>query len=164
MKYLILIFLALVILFGCAETKRVGVGIDHITNPMPPDQQDPRAFSGVDPVLEDYYHRFEDKCHIKVGDVPGQLTTLKSPTVGLCTMWGNLGQVQFDDTYWHSIDDATKEWLVSHELGHCVLLLYHYPDGIMFPYMPVDAATQFTDNEDALFEQLCSKYPGEQHE
>ena len=102
----------------------------------------------VDPQLEDYVRRFEKAGGLTVSNVivefgdTGPVPTSGSYTVGYCQS-GGTPKVVISKTYFMEVEDAQREELMFHELGHCVLDRGHtsteYPDGcptsIMDPYM-----------------------------
>ena len=91
----------------------------------------------VDSSLQEYFDRFAAEGALRnvtvdfeASRVSGYIRLIRTPNV--------IGQCAHDDTkpntviidwtYWMSADDLEKEFLVFHELGHCVLNREHLDD------------------------------------
>lgn len=92
------------------------------------------------PEFELYVKQFDKTYHTKT------LTTFQTyysdkNDLAFCIPEDNVIQVNL--TSWKRLDGINKEWLMFHELGHCVLGLEHntnlyedgYPKSIMYPVM-----------------------------
>ena len=116
---------------------------------------------GIDPglaergVFEPYFQRFLDYARERDVAVPGaeilriELAELRSSEVGRCETGFLQGRIVYiDRVRWESMSDASREALILHELGHCLLDRGHrterfaedaptmggLPKSLMFPY------------------------------
>ena len=97
---------------------------------------------GIDAALMPYFQSFANGVGINFSGVAGVFGSLPYPTVGRCTKV-NTGEryITIDPYYWSQVNENTKEELMYHELGHCVLNLAHNetkdanncPISVMFP-------------------------------
>jgi len=84
----------------------------------------------VDSSLQEYFDRFAEEggkrnvvVDYEAARISGYIRLITSPNViGQCAHDPNEpGTVIIDRTYWNSSTDLEREFLVFHELGHCVL-------------------------------------------
>jgi len=56
-------------------------------------------------------------------DIGGYIENIEQRgTLGQCKSYSNgSGQVVIDEPYWNRVDETEREYLVFHELGHCLL-------------------------------------------
>lgn len=104
---------------------------------------------------------YVDASHLRAYLDPGLVYAAsgKLETVGLCDMAS--GVVTISPDYWGIADQAQRENLVYHELGHCLLNRLHtqalgddgLPSSIMYPDLldPTDYQTRRTALVDELF-------------
>lgn len=79
----------------------------------------------VDAVFSPYVQKFEEVTGAK-NDTPISFDDLTYPTIGNCTR-NDAGYrlVKVSRPYWSAASDDQKEYLILHELGHCVLNAKH---------------------------------------
>jgi hypothetical protein len=53
------------------------------------------------------------------------LSYLSAATIGLCELTGTRRDVTFDTRFWNAASETSRQILVHHELGHCVLRRNH---------------------------------------
>jgi hypothetical protein len=90
--------------------------------------------------------------------------------VGVCFIFNN-GQrkIEIDAQFWDEADDLTREELLFHELGHCVLNRdhdltltshsdydYNFPNSIMYPYV-FGGAPFYEQFKDHYWEELTNE-------
>ena len=84
----------------------------------------------IDEPLEAYYERFIDEAYVRGIDVEyatyqveatiGEITTPN--VIGTCSLdQTHRHSIVLDRVYWRNATDLQREFLVFHELGHCVL-------------------------------------------
>ena len=129
----------IILLTGCGQEQIR----DHITGaPTKP------FTYALEAELSPYWDRFTEVIGVPSRQVAGFFTTLDVPTVGLCTSYSEgLRKIEIDPTFWAKSNPLTREQLIFHELGHCVLNLDHnsnmidlheagqIPESIMYPYV-----------------------------
>lgn len=98
--------------------------------------------TNVDKEFKPYVTRFEYFYGKKVSTSIEFTDKLKGDDwVGVCYYFSN--HVQIDRKFWREVDEATREELIFHELGHCELELEHdetigenfCPNSIMYPHV-----------------------------
>ena len=125
----------------------IGCGFDSSQNIHP-------AFNGSDRSISVYRERFIEQALAYKGadlsysrSLPMNFVNLgyhydSGGIVGYCITYpGGDKEIQIDPNFWEFSNDAEKEELVFHELGHCILLRTHkttlnsngYPVSIMSP-------------------------------
>jgi hypothetical protein len=118
----------------------------------------------VDPDLVPYFARFSQTIGVSTDGIAGQFATLRSPAVGLCTLYNDSRKViQIDSDYWSKASDDQKEQLVAHECGHCAMGLQHIPTvnefncpvSIMYPQVFGNSHC-YVENRDYYFQELRS--------
>lgn len=130
------------------------------------EEKDPRNVTGVDEQLLPYVTKFQELCHVTVSDIPVVFSDLEDTPVGLCTRWNgptrSWKQVEIDSEFWHNTSDEGREWLVFHELGHCVLdkdhndyTLEDVPVSIMNSKVPWNVKDLYSDNTEYYIQELC---------
>ena len=100
-------------------------------NDLTPAEPEVRVFPNVDERLWDYFERFEIEAaerginiDLVTRRITGEISDLEEEHVaGQCTTFGNFrpGRVTVDVEFWNATNDLFKEFIVFHELGHCVL-------------------------------------------
>lgn len=92
-------------------------------------ESDPRVANDVNNKIQEYYDRFEAVFNIAISDIPASFTTLEGSTIGICAIWtGNTRdyrEITIDAEFWEDAEDAYKEELIFHELGHCYYYRVH---------------------------------------
>jgi hypothetical protein len=88
----------------------------------------------VDSPLQAYFDRFIDEAAVRgldvayaTSQVDATISDIKEPNViGQCS-WSQTHQhsITLDENYWRKANDLQREFVVFHELGHCVLGLDH---------------------------------------
>lgn len=86
--------------------------------------------SKVDEALQPYFERFDQEARARGFDFSLEMEELEADIIGI-DRDGVLGQchyseqapniVEVDNAFWASATDLEKEYVVFHELGHCVL-------------------------------------------
>jgi Zn-dependent peptidase ImmA (M78 family) len=118
--------------------------------------------------FEDYITKFENdsiiygrptkiqELVIQFGDLRGYRE--EKNVVGLCQRAYNFQPpiITIDLNYWQQITDAEKEWLVYHELGHCILNREHREDRIRENNCV--ASVMYPKTEYACYENLQDYY------
>lgn len=83
----------------------------------------------VDPELAIYFEMFAAEAQIRgysidweAEAISARITDIEEDAVGQClTFTNNSRQINIDRTYWKRSDDMDREFLIFHELGHCLL-------------------------------------------
>ncbi len=84
----------------------------------------------VEAPLQTYFSRFIDEAALRGLDVVYSTSQIdahigdimKDNVIGQCAYSeGNQHAITIDQQYWRSANDAQREFLIFHELGHCVL-------------------------------------------
>jgi len=105
----ILLFFSIIFIVGCAPGFEPGV-------------------FAIDKRFSTQVSRFEQMYDIDV-TVSVQMAKLAPPQLGVCYYAGRnnstVNLVQIDEEYWDRATDIEKEFLIYHELGHCVFGLKH---------------------------------------
>lgn len=93
--------------------------------------------SKVDEALQPYFERFDEEARARGFDFSIEMEELEADIIGI-ERDGVLGQchyseqapniVEVDDEFWAGASDLEKEYVVFHELGHCVLGRNHNDD------------------------------------
>jgi len=91
-------------------------------------------FSNVDPELWSYYSKFETEAKLRGFDydlnalqISGEILEISEDNVAGSCRFGNHinNEVTIDRGFWNRSSDLLKEFVIFHELGHCVLLRDH---------------------------------------
>lgn len=91
-------------------------------------------FSNVDPELWSYYSNFETEAKLRGFDydldalqISGEIIEIPEDNVaGSCKFGSHIhNEVTIDQEFWNRSTTSLKEFVVFHELGHCVLLRDH---------------------------------------
>ncbi len=92
------------------------------------------SYVEVDTSLQDYYERFIDEAAVRGLDIEdatyqvnARIGEISEPNViGQCS-WNqtHVHNILVDEDYWRTASDLQREFLMFHELGHCVLGLDH---------------------------------------
>ncbi|MEP7196310.1 MAG: hypothetical protein ABI851_07295 [Saprospiraceae bacterium] len=89
----------------------------------------------VDDVFVEYLNNFQSEANLRGQDyseklkkINVQLTTLTQNISGQCMKSGNVHSILIDHLIWNEYDHYSKEALLFHELGHCVLNRMHLDD------------------------------------
>jgi hypothetical protein len=91
-------------------------------------------FSNVDPELWTYYSSFEAEAaqrgleyDLNTLQISGEIKEIHEDGVaGSCKFGSHINnEVTIDKSFWNNSSDLYKEFVVFHELGHCVLLRDH---------------------------------------
>lgn len=118
-------------------------------------------FYYIDETFDKYISKFEGICNIQV-KVGVAFRPLANPaTIGTCSTTKRGKTVYIDPELWVTMIESEKEWIVFHELGHCVLKKKHYqihlgtcPVSIMHPYN-FGASGCYRDNLEYYYSELC---------
>lgn len=101
-----------------------------------PQKSYPDPAPGIDPRLQEYVDRFEEYAYQFYGDINfrmppmdidlGSTEALKSDTPGHVTVgWCRRGfgkhKIMISEDHWKRYSESSREMLMFHELGHCVL-------------------------------------------
>jgi len=98
---------------------------------------EPAGYDNVDEVLWDYFDRFESEASargitidIRSENITGNISEISSEHVaGTCNYsYRNPNKITIDLEFWSRSGDRYKEFVVFHELGHCVLYREHKED------------------------------------
>ena len=91
-------------------------------------------FANVDPELWPYYLAFENEAHkrgfeydLNALKISGEILEIHEDNVaGSCKFGSHINnEVTIDRGFWNRSSNTYKEFVVFHELGHCVLLRGH---------------------------------------
>lgn len=97
--------------------------------------------TAISPEFRVYFERFETEAATRGIDIDWSaqyiytsLTSIESDAVGQClTYEQGRNDLLIDEDYWSRSSDTNREFLIFHELGHCVLQRSHIdssnPDG-----------------------------------
>jgi len=77
--------------------------------------------------------------------------------IGICKDWGSVGEILIRRDWWESerISDDTREKLIFHELGHCLLSRGHYDEKV--GNRPVSIMNTYVTN-DSIYRALREDY------
>ena len=110
---------------------------DNPVDPLPDPTQGVRSYADVDAELWPYFTRFEDEATERGVEVDLSAEQVRARILEIPDS-GVAGDCQFDDnnpnrlrvdaSTWRQVDEDLKEYIVFHELGHCVLLRKHRED------------------------------------
>lgn len=87
----------------------------------------------VESSLQDYFDRFVDEGALRginiayaTSQVEAHISDIPEPNViGQCAWNHTSHSITIDRNYWRTANDMQREFVVFHELGHCVLELNH---------------------------------------
>lgn len=91
-------------------------------------------FPNVDPELWKFYQAFELEANrrgfeydLNALNISGEIKEIAQTNVAGSCRFGNHidNEVTIDQTFWNNSSEVYKEFVVFHELGHCVLLRDH---------------------------------------
>jgi len=147
-------------------------------------EEDKPAYLDAEVPLDVYVSRFKDDAisigrDIKYPDLAVKFGKTKDDQnknrIGYCTHMGPLALIVIDEEFFNNSDDLTREALVYHEMGHCVLGRNHredcrttltniltgmgyilscpYPESIMYPSLPAKA---YKENREFYVQELFS--------
>lgn len=116
----------------------------------------------VDPELSEYAMRFEREMGVTTEGINMGFGSLKSPSVGLCSIKNGEVRITIDRAFWDTIGEEQREHLMYHELGHCAMGLDHdnsimgnnCPKSMMYPYLFVNC---YLNHRDYYISELRSK-------
>jgi hypothetical protein len=104
----------------------------------------PPMFKSVDPALQQYFDYFYRVTELQPTGITAGFTPLPNGIAGECVWGGAYNEVRINSNYWTATSGGwgtiQNQQLISHELGHCALHLYHInncsdgtnaPDGTM---------------------------------
>jgi hypothetical protein len=113
---------------------------------------------GIDSAFNKHVSKFERyyEKKVEVGINFGDI----EDSVGLCYLL--TGNIEIDKEYWDRQDEAAREELIFHELGHCVMGKEHNekmigdcPASIMYPYIMPDC---YTRHREYYIKELFDKF------
>ena len=95
-----------------------------------------RTYPLVDEDLWPYFQNFEEEAlrrgyniDLNLLEVTGLILTIPQQGVaGTCTYGAHINEVNIDVSYWNNSNVLRREYVVFHELGHCVLHRDHLED------------------------------------
>jgi hypothetical protein len=128
---------------------------------------DPRVNQGIDGELLVYVARFEDLSNRAIGDIPVGFGPMdKGEDAGECMTYyeisGTYREVIIERSWWvANRNDLTREMLIFHELGHCVLDCAHdttleegIPKSVMYPMAGAISPPHYATYREKYFENL----------
>lgn len=157
-------FLIFFLIVGCGPTCIV-------ENPTICKQDDPRKHNGIDTEFEDYVALFEEITGTKVWDLPINFSHIEEEaSIGICRTYFNkvldktYKEIFIRREYWEEASDNSRESLMLHELGHCVLNRHHteerierdgykIPISVMNPFN-IGGYFYYEPNREYYFEEL----------
>jgi len=91
--------------------------------------QQESSYQDVDKALWSYFTLFENEALSRGIDIDlnglgisGEITTISQEDVaGICHSGQHNAHITIDQNFWNSAGDLYREYVVFHELGHCVL-------------------------------------------
>jgi hypothetical protein len=137
-----------------------------------PSVKDEREYKDINPEFISYYQAFEKACGIKP-NIAIQFKQLEENFSGACFIVNTTYRDEFNSInrtqvyigisphYWYNYSEKQRQWLIYHELGHCIFRLNHnekinknQPESIMYPYLG-----DFVNflNVDAYLDKLCEE-------
>ncbi len=96
-----------------------------------------KSFANVDPSLWPYFQRFEEQAalrglsiNLNELELTGDLEDLPGENVGGQCTWhsNNPNHITIDEPLFNDLSDLYREFIIFHELGHCVLDRDHRED------------------------------------
>lgn len=111
MKLLSIVLVSLMGIIGCGQAPN-----DIIEGPP--------MFTSVDPALQPYFNQFTALTGVPTTGITAGFTQLPNGIAGECVWGGVYNEVRINNIYTWS-DPNMFQQLISHELGHCALFLYH---------------------------------------
>ena len=109
------------------------------------EQIEPITYLNVAAELCPYFQQFEEEAatrgviiDLKKTPISGRLSTIQDGYIGLCAT-RERREIVIDENFWKRSSELSKELIVFHELGHCVLERNHLDkklaDGTCFSMM-----------------------------
>lgn len=104
---------------------------DHLEASVPSSS---KSYANVDPALWSYWENFEQEAlnrginiDLQSLDLIGTIEKIEEEHVaGSCSFGGNNPRwIRIDADIWGDLNDLYKEFIIFHELGHCVLFRGH---------------------------------------
>lgn len=97
------------------------------------DTAPPELSELVETEMVPYFERFANEAALRGIDldwssemISASLTDIAEDKVGQCLTYNNgTRQINIDKVYWNKSSDMEREFLIFHELGHCVLSRSH---------------------------------------
>ena len=118
-----------------------------------------------DVTFDPYVKKFEENCNV-VSTVPVMFKELPEGVLGACR---NKIVVVINPNYWHHVSEDEREFLIFHELGHCVLDRRHdntillnlngyinMPRSMMYEHV-FGYADGYKQNKEYYWRELCQK-------
>lgn len=126
---------------------------------------DPRTFREIDPAFSSFVDTFYQECGLtRETEIPMGFVTTNFPVLAFCSVWeSGVREVSIDKAGWFASTEVQKEWLIFHELGHCVLSREHnnvvndvgVPASIMNSYRPEDLEDYYLEERTEYIKELC---------
>lgn len=116
----LLFFFLITFAFSCSKSSEI----------QPSEEPTERTYPLVDERLWPYFRSFEDEASerghafdLRELNINGAIETITEQGVaGYCEYGSHIdNQIAIDDNFWNRASDAFREFVVYHELGHCVL-------------------------------------------
>jgi len=123
MKNIIFLVLLALLLASCKK--------EQVSEPI---SNSSDSFSNIDANLREYAHRFEEEANKRGLSFSEELSLLETHfenipsnnVAGQCSWSSNSPyMVTIDIPFWNNAGPSQREWVVFHELGHCVLYRGH---------------------------------------
>ena len=119
--------------FSCQDNAVIDIDDRIVDNPITEDPDDNSSFlPNVEDALKPYFVRFQIEAEargrtVTLDDLIGHIESIPEENVaGQCTYHYNRPNViSVDAATWNRLSDLYREFIVFHELGHCVLARGH---------------------------------------
>lgn len=97
-------------------------------------EEESNVFYKVDPLLWDHFIKFEQEAlrrgfeiDLNALEISGEIKNIPETGVaGTCQYGQHISHVTVDQSYWNQVNVMQREFVVFHELGHCVLHRGHF--------------------------------------
>ena len=121
--------ISLLCLMSCTEESILSTNAED-EELVPDNIQD---FGDVDQRLLSYFQSFEEEAALRGIDInitdfgtTGEISDIpENGVAGTCEYGAHINHVTVDLNYWNNTSELEREFVVFHELGHCVLHLDH---------------------------------------
>lgn len=132
-KTLLLLLISLPLVWACNRTENIFT-VEAEPEPEPVVEEEITPYIGVDPLLWEYFERFEEEgrergieVDLRAQKITGMIQSLGEDDVaGQCTYSPTRpNHVVIDLGFWTNATNQAREFVVFHELGHCELLREH---------------------------------------
>ena len=137
-NHLFLPFILSSVIIFASCSRQADMVVPEIVEEIP---EEPEGYENVDEALWNYFDRFEEEAaergiavDIRAERITGFISEIEEDNVaGTCNYnFRNPNKVTIDASFWNRSSDRFREFVVFHELGHCILYRDHKEDANQF--------------------------------